>query len=141
MNPRRKRDNVVRDIRKLNRKFTSIIDLKVKLMEKLEDQVPTTTCSYVGYFAGQQSTKKWLVTDEDLQAMYSELMQAGKSDMCLWCNGSNGTNQRKRKRDDSLGPTSKRAEKEREIDELVSESKDMHRKNLKPTHNIGYGQG
>ena len=57
------------------------------------------------------------MTDEDLQAMYSELRQAGKSEVCLWCNGSDCPNQRKHKRDDSPpGPTSKHAEKEREID-------------------------
>ena len=52
-----------------------------------------------------------LVTDVDLQTMYSELRQAGKSEVCLWCNRSDCPNQRKHKRDDSPGPISKHAEK------------------------------
>ena len=43
-------------------------------MEEFEDQVPPTTCFPVGYFVGRQSTKKWLVTQEELTAMYTELM-------------------------------------------------------------------
>ena len=85
-------------------------------MEEFEDQVPPTTRFSLGYFAGRQSTKKWLVSDEDLIAMYSELGQTGKTDVCLWCDGrpegSENENQRKRKREGSPGPTSKRAEKE-----------------------------
>ena len=130
MNPIRKRDSIVRDIRKFHGKFTSVVDLKVKLMEEFEEQVPPTTRFSVGYFAGRQSTKKWLVTQEDLTAMYSELRQGGKTDVCLWCDGDGSSeeseNQRKRKRDSSPGPTSKRAEKEREIDDLVTELKEMH---------------
>lgn len=49
--------------------------------------MPPTTQLSVGYFAGWQSTKKWLVTQEDLTAMYSELRQGGKTDVCLWCDG------------------------------------------------------
>ena len=130
MNPTRKRDCVVRDIRKFRGKFTSVVDMKVKLMEEFDTQVPPTTRFSVGYFAGRQSTKKWLVTQEDLTAMYAELRQAGKNDVCLWCDGcseeSESENQRKRKRDGSPGPPSKRAEKEREIDDLVAELKEMH---------------
>ena len=54
-------------------------------MEEFDDQVPPTTRFSVGYFAGRQSTKKWLVTQEDLTAMCAELRQAGKNDVCLWC--------------------------------------------------------
>lgn len=43
-----------REIRKFHGKF---IDIKVKLMEEFEDQVPPTTCFPVGYFLGWQSTK------------------------------------------------------------------------------------
>ena len=58
VNPIRKRDSIVRDIRKFHGKFTSVVDLKVKLMEEFEEQVPPTTRFSVGYFAGRQSTKK-----------------------------------------------------------------------------------
>ena len=60
--------------------------------------------------------------------MYSELMQGGKMHVCLWCDGysEESENPRKRKRDDSPVCTSKRAEKEKDIDDLVSELKEMH---------------
>ena len=38
--------------------------------------MPRNTCFSVGYFAGRKSTKKCLVSEEDLIAMYSELGQA-----------------------------------------------------------------
>ena len=46
-----------------------------------------------------------------------ELRQSGKTDVYLWCDGylKESESQGKRKRDDSPGPTSKRAEKERYI--------------------------
>ena len=109
MNPTQKRENVIGDIRKFKGKCTSIIDIKVKLIEEFEDQVPPTTRFSVGYFMGHQSMKKWLMTEDDLDAMYSELKLAGKNDVCLWCDkcseGSEGESQRKRRRDASPGPT------------------------------------
>ena len=77
---------------------------------------------------GQQSTKKWLVTQEDLTAMYSELRRGGKTDVCLWCNGDGSSEESENQRKcSSPGPTSQHAEKEREIDDLVIELKEMHR--------------
>ena len=78
MNPIRKRGSIVRDIWKFHSKFTSVVDLKLKLMEEFDEQVPPTTLFSVRYFAGWQSTTKWLVTQEDFTAMYSELRQGGK---------------------------------------------------------------
>ena len=120
----------IRDMRKFKGIFTSVIDLKVKLMEEL-DQVPPTTRFSVGYFEGRQSTKKWLVSQDDLTAMYSSLKKSGKTDVYLWCNGrSEETDEssRKRKRDDSFGLQSKRATKEKEVDDLVAEIKEIHSK-------------
>ena len=83
-----RKDSIVRDLRKFRGKFSSIVHMKVKLMEGFEDQVPPTTHFFVGYFVGRQSTKKWrLVSQEDLIAMYSELAQGGKTHVCLWCDG------------------------------------------------------
>ena len=124
----RRKDSIVRDLWKFRGKFSSIVDMKVKLMEEFEDQVPPTTHFSVGYFVGRQSTKKWPVSQEDLAAMYSELAQGGKMHVCLWCDGCSeeSPNPRKRKRDGSPGQTSRRAEKERDIDDLVAELKEIH---------------
>lgn len=48
INPVKKKDSIVRDMRRFGGKFTSIVDLKVKLMEEFENQIPpTTVCSWV----------------------------------------------------------------------------------------------
>ena len=96
-------------------------------MEEFEDKVPPTTRFSVGYFVGRQSTKKWLVTQDDLTAMYVETMRSGKTDLCLWCDGYEESEmQRKRKRDSPDGFPSKRSEKESSIDEIVLELKEIH---------------
>ena len=58
VNQSRRKDSIVRDLRKFCGKFTSIVHMKVKLMKEFEDQVPPTTHFSVGYFVGRQSTKK-----------------------------------------------------------------------------------
>ncbi len=76
-NPAGKKYSVVRDVRRVRGNFTSIVDLKAKLIEEFEDEVPPTTHFSVGYFEGRQSTKKWRVTQVDLNATYSEMRQSG----------------------------------------------------------------
>lgn len=116
-------------MRQFHGKFTSVVDIKVKLMEEFENIVPPTTHFSVGYFAGRQSIKKWLVSKDDVTAMYSEMKRVGKCDVCLWCEGydeNESENLRKRKRESSPGPTSKRCGKEREIDDMVAELKEIN---------------
>ena len=113
-------------MRKFKGKFSSIIDLKVKLMEEFGEQIPTTVQFSVGYFEGRQSTKKWLVSQDDLAAMYVSFTCSGKTSICLWCEGnSDDSSSRKRNRDGSPGP-SKRAVKEREVDDITEELKELH---------------
>ncbi len=119
---------MVRDNQRARGKFTSIVDLKVKLMEEFEDKsLLLHTFLLVTLKDVRQSTKKWLVTQDDLTATYSLMRQSGKTNASL-CDGCSeeSDSQRKRKRDDSPGPTSKRAEKEKDIDDLVTELKEMH---------------
>ena len=71
INPAKKTDIVVRDMRKFNGRFSSVTEMKVKLMEEFGDQIPPTTSFSLGYFAGRQSIKYWIYTEEDLRAMYS----------------------------------------------------------------------
>jgi hypothetical protein len=40
INPLKKKDSAIRDIRRFNGKFTSVTDVKVRLMEEFEGQVP-----------------------------------------------------------------------------------------------------
>ena len=77
-NQSRRKDSIVRDLQKFCVKFSSIVHMKVKLIEEFEDQVLLTTHFSVGYFVGRQSMKKWLVLQKDLIAI-SELAQGGKT--------------------------------------------------------------
>ena len=63
----RKKDIIVRDLRRFHGHFNSITDLKVRLMEELEESIPQKTKFAVGYFV--QSTKYWLCNEEDLKAI------------------------------------------------------------------------
>ena len=121
---------VVRDLRQFHGLFRSVVDLRVKLVEEFKDQVPETLNFSVGYFVGKQSTKKWVVSQEDLECMYTAVRQAGKTDICLWCDGRQEAkdieSSQKRRRDSSPVPTSRRAVKEKEIDELFLELKETH---------------
>ena len=47
--------------------------MKVKLMEEFSENVPKTLDFNVGYFAGKQNTKYWLMYQEDLNGMYKSL--------------------------------------------------------------------
>ena len=77
----------MRDVRNFCKRFSSVIDMKVKLIEEFEDQVPPNTGFVVGYFQGRQSTKKWICDVKDLEAMYSYLDDSNKKEVCLWCDG------------------------------------------------------
>ena len=121
---------MVRNLRKFTGKFSSVVQLKAKLMEEFEKQVPSTLNFSVGYFEGRQSTKKWLVSTEDLHAMYFAFQQSGKADIFLWCDGvcdeGEVTPARKRKRPNDDCPPTKRAEKESEVDDITIDLKDLH---------------
>ena len=82
INPAKKTDIVVRDMRKFNGRFSSVTEMKVKLMEEFGDQIPPTTSFSLGYFAGRQSIKYWIYTEEDLRAMYSTCTS---QELMLWC--------------------------------------------------------
>ena len=107
----------------------SITEMKVTLMETFQEHVPPTTRFTVGFFEGRQSAKWWIFTQEDLEAMYVSLTKKGqKTEIYLWCYGRSdeeGNQRKKRKRDNS--PVSKHDGKEREIEDLVTELKDMHK--------------
>ena len=129
INQAHKKESIVRELRHCTKKFMSITEMKVALMEAFEEHVPPTTRFTVGFFEGRQSAKRWIFTQEDLEAMYVSLTKKGqKTEICLWCDGRSdeeGNQRKKRKRDNS--PVSKRDGKEREIEDLVTELKDMHK--------------
>ena len=89
----------------------SLTDVKVRLMEEFKDQVPATTSFTLGYFAGRQTQKYWLYTEQDLEAMYTNCTS---TDIMMWCDGRNDDSEgpRSKKRKTGEGFQSKREEKE-----------------------------
>ena len=130
--PTRKREAVTRELHLFSGKFSSVIDLKVKLMEQFENLIPTTTKFNVGYFAGRQSEKRWICDKDDLEAMYSSPSLSGKKDIVLWCDrrpdDSDSDNSRKKWARCS-SPHTRRNDREAEIDELVQELRERHSEN------------
>ena len=61
--------------------------MKVKIIEKFRELVPQTLEFHVGYFLGKQSTKYWIMCEEDLNAMYKSVDEDGKDNVLLWCDG------------------------------------------------------
>ena len=71
IDPKKKNSFVVHDVHQFHGRFSSVIDLKAKQMEEFQEQVPETVSFNVGYFEGHQSAKKWICSQEDLEAMYN----------------------------------------------------------------------
>ena len=59
--------------------------LRSAIWHEFADAVPDEGEFNVGFFEGKQHIKKWLVTCQDLDAMYNHF--AGKSCINLWCDG------------------------------------------------------
>ena len=133
INPRRKKEAIVRELRQFHGKFKSITEIKVRLMEELESYVPETTRFDIGYIEG--STKRWICCEEDIQAMYKAYKDCPQKEITLWCDGRGGDEcsedtHRKRRRVESSAPKSKREEKEDHVKELTEELQALHGDNL-----------
>ena len=69
INPSKKSDVVLRHLNCHTDKFESVTEIKMKLIEEFGDQVPSQLDFSVGYYDGNQQTKTWLVTKDDLDAL------------------------------------------------------------------------
>ena len=98
----------MRQLHSIHTKFATVNELRVKLIEELEEQVPDSLKFGLGYFDGRHQMS--LVSAEDLKVMYSKHRLGGE--VLLWCEGRC----KDRKRDSSeLGGVLKRQEKEEEL--------------------------
>jgi len=102
----------------------------VKLIDEFAETVPDTVNFNVGYFDGQQQAKLWLVTDEDLDSIYSKYRTG---EIMLWCDGRqsdrSGEVCSKRKRD-SKASASRQQEEEEEVDTVYEDLKEKHGNNF-----------
>lgn len=114
INPSKKCEYEVHKLR-IDRQFSSVVDLKQQLMNSLQKHVPESTNFHVGYIEpgkqGIRGKSRWIFTEEDLADMYSAY--AGKSEIILWCDG--------RRTDKASEATRKRAG--RDLDESTIAAK------------------
>ena len=78
-----------------------------------------------------------LPNDQDLMAMNTKF---SRGDICLWCDGQQGEDRVSRDRSPSKKRSSKRDEKEKEVDEVFKYLKDNMEVNTLDL-NLGCGQG
>ena len=119
---------MTRDVHQFHGKYTSIKDIKEKLKAEFKDHLPETDDFQIGYYLGKQSSKMWLVTEEDLKSMYENI---GKDNILLWSDArsSNPIMGQKRKassESDPTPPSTKRRLILHEVDQIVTDLKDKH---------------
>lgn len=98
-------------------------NLRLKIIEELEEQVPDSLSFPLGYFEGQKHSKIWLVTEKDLQAMYEKYPLG---EITLWCDRRVSPVTGNARKKDEPGNTSRRQEKEDEVDKVYKELKEKH---------------
>lgn len=125
INPNKKSDVVLRHLNGSTGKFGSVTEVRVKLVEEFGNQVPSKLDFAVGYYDGNQQSKTWLVTKNDLDAMYKKYPNGGN--ISLWCDGRSAEGTPKRNRDlDSRPGTSYRQGKEEEAETTYTELREKH---------------
>lgn len=108
-------------MRNFQGRFSSVTDMKVRIMEEFKEQVPQLITFSISYFEGHQSAKYWIYT-EDLSAMYSHC----GTEIMLWCDGQTGDEPPSAKRQRTDGVVTKREEKEQKVEELAKELKERN---------------
>ena len=127
LNPHRKRDIIIRDMRKFNGQFKSIIEMKVKLLDEFQEHMPPIMTFGIGYFSGRPSVKHWIFTEEDLNMMYKNCPNC---DIMLWCDGRSEASETSKKKQRLDTFVSKREEKEQKVEELAKELQELNSGNL-----------
>lgn len=122
-NQKKKKDYVVREIYHFHGKFASMMHMKKILSEELVEDI-----SVIGYFEGKQHTKRWLVSEDDLQRMY--LKFNGREEIFLWCNAKDDSENtapaKPKNHSDSVATSTRRQAKEDELDSIFKELKEKH---------------
>lgn len=136
INPNKKSDYIVRDAHRFHGIFDSIMEMKMKLMDEFTALLPPTTDFQVGYFSGKQSTKYWLMCQEDLDSM-NKCVEKTKGSVMLWCDAkstksisspdqqpSSSGCKRQKKCDEP--PPSKRQQIEDDLDNVIQDLQEKH---------------
>lgn len=123
INPNKKSDVIVRQLNRFKSKFSSPLDIRLKIIEECSQHVPSTTDYNVGYF--DQQAKVLLVTNDDVETMYQN---CSTRSITLWCDGNqvqktSGSTGKKRKYD---SVSEYREDKENEVDTVLEELQEIH---------------
>ena len=125
INPVKKSEVIVRHLHNFSTKFTSVTELRVKLINEFKEQVPDSIEFNVGYYDGSQQAKMWLVNSDDIKMMYQRVPNGGS--VTLWCDGraEKYPEERlgKRKRDSDCA---KRQEQEQDVESTFKELQEKH---------------
>ena len=131
INPRRKSEVSTQTWHNVHDKFTSSDLLRQRIIASFTDQVPDSDNFEIGYYEKPGNSKRWIISTDDLEAMYSTSVR--DNSITLWCDArvepsSDGTSKKKRSyRDDGREePASKRARRERDIDDIFETLREKH---------------
>jgi hypothetical protein len=145
INPGKKSDVKVRMIHQKKSRFSDVDELRHHLVCEFEDLVPNSVSFDVGFMEGSQQAKVWLEKTEDLDRMYKLYPNGGN--VTFWCYGNKNYGNKadpggdfaeendpcfalpqgsKRKRDSEV--STRRQEKEDEVDRVYKELREKHGK-------------
>ena len=129
LNPEYKSKFVTKIWHNVCERFDSPDMLKERLVKSFEDKLPPLSSLDIGYFERRGSAKRWIEDQEDLDAMYRAFTSG--DEITLWVHGRvSDTNVvktgKKRRRDEIEDTSSKRADKESQIDAVVQQLREVH---------------
>ena len=128
INPKRKSEVSTKTWHNVHVKFTSPDHLRRRIIASFAEQVPESDNFDVGYYVKPGNSKRWIDSSDDLEAMYST---SGKDNtITLWCDArvdppTDGSSKKKRSGHDEE-PTSKRARKEKDIEDIFETLREKH---------------
>ena len=125
------RKAVVRELYNYHDKFHSVDAIRQKLKEEFSEHITSGSSFSIGYFEGRHQTKRWLISQQDVEKMYEKLH--GKPEIFLWSDAKDESKTVAGDHEDAshnhkspLETTSKRQEKEEEVETLFCELRDKH---------------
>ena len=122
-NPKRNKKPITRQLHQFSGHFRSLMDMRVRLLEELGDDLPNTVDFDIGFYE-KRSSKYWLVIPDYLKRMYEKCKE--NSDIPLWCDATDiGPPKKlgKRKRDDSTGD---KENEEDTVDDIYEDLREKH---------------
>jgi len=119
INDARRKKPITKQLHHLKDKFKSVKEMKSKIEREIRENIS----SDFGYFEGRQSTKRWILDDEDVSQMYRT--NSG-GEIYLWCEKCNEDIEppSKKKKDDSV--SSRRQDKEAKVEIAFEELAKKH---------------